>query len=302
MNQEESCKSVSIILPTYNRRNYLGDAIRSILNQTYSNWKLLVINDGGEDISDIVKSFNDERVVYHNRPHEGKAAALNFGLSLVSSKYVAYMDDDDLVYPEHIASLVEIAEQKQADFVYSDTWVIVISPEGEEVHRYIENAQDVTFEDIKFFNKINHKQILHTKKISDQVGPYDTRMRILIDYDYIRRLALQTTPIHFKKITGEHYLRQSNTNKNSAITRLWECNPTLCGQSILALFDKDLGALAEFYRYAYALKNESDELNKKCDYLSKALHNTSTSFSYRIGRAITFPLRVIIDLFSKNCR
>lgn len=283
MYHKESCQSVSILLPTYNRRNYLGVAINSILNQTYSNWELLIINDGGETVSDIVNSFNDKRIHCYDRPHEGKAAALNFGLSLVTSKYIAYMDDDDIVYPEHIASLVEIAEQKQADFVYSDTWAIIVSPEGKEVHRYVENNQDVTFEDIKFFNKINHKQILHTKKISDQVGPYDTRMRILIDYDYIRRLAQHTTPIHLQKITGEHYLRQKNTEDNAAITGLWQSNPSICGQSILALFDKDLEALSEFYQYAYNLKNEYDCLK--------------ASNSYYIGRIITAPLRFLIELF-----
>lgn len=292
--------SVSILLPTYNRRNYLGEAVRSILNQTYSNWELLVINDGGEDVSDIIASFNDNRIRCYNRPHEGKAATLNFGLSLVKSKYIAYMDDDDIVYPEHIANLVKTAEQNQADFVYSDTWAIVVSPEGKEIRRYVENDQDVTFDDIKFFNKINHKQILHSKKISDQVGLYDTRMSILIDYDYIRRLAQQTTPIHLRQITGEHYLRQNTANESSSITSLWQSNPNLCGQSILALFDKDFKVLAEFYQYTYSLKNENGCLKNENGCLKKILHATRMSFSYRLGRILTTPLRTIINLFHTN--
>lgn len=292
--------AVSILLPTYNRRNYLGEAVRSILNQTYSNWELLVINDGGEDVSDIIASFNDNRIRCYNRPHEGKAATLNFGLSLVKSKYIAYMDDDDIVYPEHIANLVKTAEQNQADFVYSDTWAIVVSPEGKEIRRYVENDQDVTFDDIKFFNKINHKQILHSKKISDQVGLYDTRMSILIDYDYIRRLAQQTTPIHLRQITGEHYLRQNTANESSSITSLWQSNPNLCGQSILALFDKDFKVLAEFYQYTYSLKNENGCLKNENDCLKKILHATRMSFSYRLGRILTAPLRTIINLFHTN--
>lgn len=299
--------SVAIILPTFNRRKYLSSAIDSICNQTYANWNLFVINDGGENVSDIVESFNNKQIHYFDRPHEGKAATLNFGLSLVRAKYIAYMDDDDIVYPEHIANLIKTAEKNQADFVYSDTWAIVVSPEGKEIRRYVENDQDVTFDDIKFFNKINHKQILHSKKISDQVGLYDARMSILIDYDYIRRLAQQTTPIHLRQITGEHYLRQNTANESSSITGLWQSNPNLCGQSILALFDKDFKVLAEFYQYTYSLKNkndclksENDCLKSENDCLKKILHATRVSFSYRLGRIFTAPLRTIISLFHTN--
>ena len=245
--------SVTVILPTYNRRRYLPAAIQSILHQTFRDWRLLVVNDGGENVSDVIASFGDSRIEWHDRPHLGKAAALNYGLSLVHSTYIAYMDDDDIVYPDHLSELVALAERSKAEFVFSDTWAILVGPDGTEIRRYVENDEDVAFNDIRLFNRINHKQILHTKRLADETGGYDERLRILIDYDYIRRLAERATPVHLRIVTGEHYLRQTSGEANdfSSITGLWVSDPEACGRSIAFLFEKDPAALADLYREAH---------------------------------------------------
>jgi glycosyltransferase involved in cell wall biosynthesis len=246
---------VTVVLPTFNRRNLLPAAIRSICGQSFRDWRLLVVNDGGEDVSDIVASFADSRIECHDRPHLGKAAALNHGLSLVRSKYVAYMDDDDLVLPDHLAELVAAAEREKAEFVYSDTWLVVLGPDGAETDRHVENDKDASFEDLRLFNRINHKQILHTKRLADEVGPYDERLRILIDYDYIRRLARAARPFHVRKTTGEHILRRASDNPAdfASITGLWVSDPAACGRSIATIFADDPAAVASIYRDANAL-------------------------------------------------
>ena len=305
--------SVTIILPTFNRRRYLQTAIRSIHEQTFPEWRLLVVNDGGEDVSDIVAGFGDSRIEWHDRPHLGKAAALNFGLGLVRSKYIAYMDDDDLVYPDHLAELVALAEREKAELVYSDTWAIWTDPDGKEIRRKIENDQDVSFDDIRFFNLINHKQILHTKRLADEAGPYDERLRILIDYDYIRRLARLSPPVHLRKTTGEHFLRQAAATDSeeefTSITGLWVSDPEACGRSVAALFEKDPAALADLYRFALRDRNRvrhlEDNLARHREALvrtQEALHiqekhlsDVEASLSYRIGRAATAPLRWIVE-------
>jgi hypothetical protein len=274
---------VTIILPTFNRRKCLPAAIRSIVAQEFRDWRLLVVNDGGEDVSDVVASFGDSRIEWHDRPHLGKAAALNYGLSLVRSRYVAYMDDDDNVYPDHLAELVALAEKENAEFVYSDTWAVYLDADGKEIRRRPENEDDVSFEDIRLFNRINHKQILHTKRLADQTGPYDERLRILIDYDYIRRLAQNCTPVHLHKITGEHFLRQSAAGEgmdSASITGLWETDPAACGRSVAALFEKDPEAIAALYREAIRFRAESRRLaatREKLDRTRTALEKTRSA-------------------------
>ena len=311
----DSCPKVTILLPTFNRRDFLHAAMESICAQTFADWRLLVLNDGGENAADIVSGFGDSRIEYHDFPHRGKAATLNAGLALVQSKYVAYMDDDDLVYPEHLAALVAFAEREKAEFVYSDTLAVWIDSDGGELRRKIENEDDVSFDDIRFFNKINHKQILHTKRLADEAGPYDERLRILIDYDYILRLARLSPPVHLRKTTGEHYLRQASANAEefSSITGLWISDPETCGRSVAAVFEKDPAALADLYRSALRDRNRARNLEESLERhrealtqareavrgLSERLAVVESSLSYRVGRAVTAPLRLIANSLGK---
>lgn len=296
---------VAVILPTFNRRALLPAAIRSVLGQTFRDWRLFVVNDGGEDVSDVVAGFGDPRIECHDRPHLGKAAALNYGLGLVRSKYVAYMDDDDLVYPDHLAGLVSLAEGKKAEFVYSDTLLVVVGPDGKERARNVENDQDVTFDDLRFSNKINHKQILHTKRLADETGPYDERLRILIDYDYVRRLAARTKPVHLRKVTGEHFLRLASDDRPgdiASISGLWVSDPAACGRSVAAVFEKDPAALADLYRDALLDRIRIRRMEDSMENVRNALERTrerlgtvETSLSYRVGRAFTAPLRLAVE-------
>ncbi len=330
---------VTVILPTYNRRQFLPAAIRSVCGQTFRDWQLLVVNDGGEDVSDVVASFGDSRVEWHDRPHLGKAAALNFGLSLVQSKYIAYMDDDDLLCPNHLAELVAAAERERAEFVYSDTWLVVLDPNGAETARVVENDTDVAFQDIRCYNRINHKQILHTKRLADEIGPYNERLRILIDYDYIRRLARAAAPFHVHKTTGEHFLRQASATPGdyASISGLWISAPEACGRSVAALFADDPAALSFVYKDALRLRGTTAQLDRTRSQLAdfraetahwhaeaaharaetaswhekwadvrdvlehreRRLRVVESSLSYRIGRLATAPLRLLSDVSAR---
>lgn len=241
---------ITVILPTFNRRDVLPRALDCLMRQTFRDWRLLVVNDGGDDVADLIAACGDSRLEYHDRPHLGKAAQLNYALGLVTSKYVAYMDDDDTVFPEHLEKLHAAAERMGADFVYSDTYETVVGADGKVISRKAGNRLDATFENIRLFNAVNHKQILHTKALSDRVGGYDKEMRILIDFDYIKRLLkVSERPFHVREVTGEHFLRvDSETGRYSSISGLWKKDPEAAGRSLLRFFEKDPEALARLYR------------------------------------------------------
>lgn len=301
---------VTILLPTYDRRELLCAAVKSIRGQTFRDWRLLVLDDGGGNVSDLVAGFGDPRVECISLPHRGKAAALNAGLALVRSKYVAYMDDDDIVFPEHLAELVGLAEREGAEFVHSDTWEVRLGPDGRELGRRVENDGDVSFDDIRFFNRINHKQILHTKRLADEAGPYDERLRILIDYDYIRRLARLSPPVHLRKTTGEHFLRPTPENPESdgSITGLWVSDPEACGRSVAAVFEKDPAALADLYRMAHRDRNRVAALEEVLRVEREARANAAkliealeSSLSFRMGMVLTAPLRLVLERKRRAC-
>lgn len=257
---------ITILLPTYNRRHVLPAALKSIQQQTFTDWRLEVVNDGGDDVRDILVSYNDARMGYHTIEHKGKAAALNYALSRLNSEYVAYMDDDDVWLPMHLQELYSFASDKGHDFVYSDTLVIKTDGAGNKLDEFIENSKSVTWEELQYQNYINHKQVLHTKSLADKTGLYDEELTILIDYDYIRRMARIAEPAHLNMVTGIHYRRISEaTETGNSITDRWTSDPEGCGRSLLRIFDKSPESLPLIYLNALAnaeLKAENDRLKK----------------------------------------
>jgi glycosyltransferase involved in cell wall biosynthesis len=103
---------VSVLMPVYNGEKYLSEAIDSILNQTYTHFEFIIINDGSTDNTDtIIANYNDSRIVYiKNETNIKLIATLNKGLKLAKGKYIARMDADDISMPDRLKSQVEYME------------------------------------------------------------------------------------------------------------------------------------------------------------------------------------------------
>ena len=101
---------VSVILPVYNAENTIAEAIKSIIDQTYSNWELIIINDGSSDkTEDIILSFTDNRIKYYkNHGNKQLIYTLNRGLSLATGTFIARMDADDICLPSRFEKQVNL--------------------------------------------------------------------------------------------------------------------------------------------------------------------------------------------------
>jgi cellulose synthase/poly-beta-1,6-N-acetylglucosamine synthase-like glycosyltransferase len=100
--RRDSRGKVSVLMATYNRRDMLPAAIESVRAQTHRQWELVIVNDGGESVADVVAAFGDDRIVYRDAGHVSKGAAVNTAFLLSTGEYVAYLDDDDLWHPDHL--------------------------------------------------------------------------------------------------------------------------------------------------------------------------------------------------------
>jgi glycosyltransferase involved in cell wall biosynthesis len=88
---------VSIIMPTYNAEKFISKSIQSVLNQTYQNWELIVVNDGSKDnTSKVVESFDDKRILLIKQKNSGVSKARNIGIKNAKGAYIAFLDSDDL--------------------------------------------------------------------------------------------------------------------------------------------------------------------------------------------------------------
>jgi glycosyltransferase involved in cell wall biosynthesis len=110
---------VTVLMPCYNAGGYIAEAIGSVLTQTFRDFELLIINDGSSDNSaDIIRSFNDERIILIEQEQQGIAAALNKGLSHARASYIARFDADDICFNERL--------EKQYRFMQEHPGCIVV--------------------------------------------------------------------------------------------------------------------------------------------------------------------------------
>jgi glycosyltransferase involved in cell wall biosynthesis len=99
---------VSVIMPVYNASAFLSATIECILQQTYQNWELIIINDGSKDNSeDIIKQFSDSRIRYFLQENQGQCAASNFGITQAKGDYIKFFDADDIMNSTHIEAQVK---------------------------------------------------------------------------------------------------------------------------------------------------------------------------------------------------
>jgi glycosyltransferase involved in cell wall biosynthesis len=114
---------VDIILPNYNKGFFLEETINSVLNQSYNNWKLLIIDDCSIDNSKkIIQKFtkNNKIKIIYLKKNKGVSFARNLGIRLSNSKYISFLDSDDLWTPNKLKDQVGFMEKNNYDFTYTD--------------------------------------------------------------------------------------------------------------------------------------------------------------------------------------
>ena len=114
--------SVSIITPTYNRAEYLKEAIESVLSQTFQDWELIVVNDGSTDHTvEVLNAYTmrDRRIRSIHKENSGISEARNTALAIATGKYIAFIDDDDRWLPEKLEMQVKLMDSKpEVGFCY----------------------------------------------------------------------------------------------------------------------------------------------------------------------------------------
>lgn len=136
MNRPESvaCPLVSVIVPTYNRANYICETIESILAQDYPEKEILVIDDGSsDDTASVLKQYGD-RIRYFYHPNQGEAITVNRGWSLATGEYAAIVSSDDPVRPGWLSACVEFMQNRPAVLVGYPDW-IMINDAGAEIEK-----------------------------------------------------------------------------------------------------------------------------------------------------------------------
>lgn len=213
---------VSVIVPTFNRRDTLKNALQSIIRQSFTDFEIIVINDAGIDVEDIIASFNARNNVTSIRhgKNRGLAAARNSGLGVARGKYIAYLDDDDCFLPQHLETLVAYLEESSCQVAYSDAWRVW---QIQEKKQYFEKKRDLPYS--KDFNPdtlliTNFFPVLcmmHEKACLNKAGLFDETLTTHEDWDLWIRLSRHYAFAHLKQITAEFTWRTDGSSMTSRI-------------------------------------------------------------------------------------
>ncbi|MBZ7937990.1 glycosyltransferase [Campylobacter molothri] len=159
---------VSVIMPCYNRQEYIIEAIESILNQTYTNFEFIIIDDCSTDNTyEIVKKYAeiDKRIIaLKNEKNQGIVYTLNRGLNIAQGKYIARMDDDDISLPSRFEKQVEYMEAN-LDIVVLGSFIEVFNEKFEECYSWVcEDKPEILSILLNFFNPMCHPSIMMRKE------------------------------------------------------------------------------------------------------------------------------------------
>jgi glycosyltransferase involved in cell wall biosynthesis len=212
---------VSVIVPTYNRPEWLGETLRSILAQTYRDFEIIVVNDAGPDISHIIQPLNTDgriRLITHEK-NKGLAGARNTGIRAARGKYIAYLDDDDIFHPHHLVTLVGHLEATGNTVAYSDAHRAVQRKDGDRyviVERNVLYSQDWDNDRILVHNFVPVLCFMHEKRCIEEAGWFDESLTTHEDWDMWIRMARLFNFSHVKEITCEFRWRDDGSSMSSA--------------------------------------------------------------------------------------
>ena len=111
---------ISVIMPAYNHERYIGQAIESVLEQSFGTFEFIIVNDGSTDkTEEVIRHYDDKRIIYVRQDNADAFGALNHGLSLATGAYVAIINSDDRYGTDRLATLLECAQHRNAVLVFS---------------------------------------------------------------------------------------------------------------------------------------------------------------------------------------
>jgi glycosyltransferase involved in cell wall biosynthesis len=183
---------ISVIMPVHNYATYLPAAIESVLNQTYDNFEIIIIDDGSTDNSlEVMHSYSDPRLrLFSNKKNKGISLTLNYGLAAAKGRYIARMDADDMSVPTRFATqLAFLEENKEYGMVGSFGNRITADGEWESLLEFPVDHDDIAFEMI-FGCQFIHSAVMMRKGLVKKLK-YDAVMQNAEDYELWFRMMDQ---------------------------------------------------------------------------------------------------------------
>lgn len=219
-------EKVSIIVPVYNAVQYIEDTVATVINQTYTNWELLLVDDGSTDgsrqlLTGMLAEYKDERIQLFCRDNRGAAETRNFGLSKATGRYITYLDADDIWEIHKLEKQLHFMNEKQAAFCFTGyefadengegTGKIVRVPETISYKQALRNTTIFT-STVMFDSEKIEKHLLNMPNIKSE----DTALWFQILGRGYLAYGLNENLVRYRRVGGS-----LSSNKMEAIRRIW---------------------------------------------------------------------------------
>jgi glycosyltransferase involved in cell wall biosynthesis len=186
---------VSVIIPTYNRANTIESSIRSVLNQTYTNIEIIVVDDASQDnTEEVVNSINDNRILYiRNNENQGVASARNIGAQYAKGEFIAFNDSDDIWHYDKLEKQMDVMLQNNdCNLVYCAFNRFLLNGTRVRIPDMNENISDLEgniFTALFARNTISTQTMLLRTGYFMSIGGFQKNLRCLDDYELALRIA-----------------------------------------------------------------------------------------------------------------
>ncbi len=278
---------VSIVVPCYNQAHYLKESLQSVLDQTFSDWECIIVNDGSPDnTKEVSKTWvkKDSRFTYLEKQNGGLSSARNAGIQIAKGEFILPLDADDILHPDYLQKAVPLLKENKhlgivscfSNFFYQNTSNVVfqLKPIGS------------TWEDLLFVNQLIATS-LFKRECWEQVGGYDERMKKgFEDWDFW--LSVTKKGYHYE-IVHEFlfYYRKAKISmlQNTVSNHFYEVRKGIM------LKHKDL--------YVQKFENVIEVLFFELQQKNDAYQKNKRSLEFKIGKWLTKPLKWLEKISKK---
>lgn len=257
---------VSVIIPSYNHERYVEQAIMSVIDQTYKNLELIIIDDGSKDkspylIKTLISKFDSSNIIFEIQENKGLSKTLNKGIRMANGEFIAFLASDDMYLPNLIEECVNVLSNEKPNVcaVYTDGFII--DGNGRKICKHSEKFKiplsKNVYKELLLRNWIGAVGVLYRKSSLIKCGLFDEDIEIE-DYDLFLRLTKIFQIKYIPKLLflyRRHGLNYSKDEKRVADQT-----------KLLAKKHKDLNS---YLNYRSALKNKNFiELSHECNLLN----------------------------------
>lgn len=263
---------VSIIIRTCGKLGILNNALQSVKKQTYTNIEVIVVEDG-ENLSEhfIQEHYSDLRIRYYaTQTNQGRSKAGNIGLAMSEGKYCNFLDEDDILLPSHVQTLVNILETTEFNAAYSIAEECQIVVKSSIPYKFTVKRKLIRYRFpfnrtlLCYMNLFPIQSVMFARTLYEDYGGFDEKLDVLEDWDLWLRYALEHPFVFTDKVTSIYYTPYKDRKKR---------------RRDLALRAAECQVVEKHKSYCYS--TDAFQINKDMDYILNDFNQKRAVFIMR---------------------